>query len=119
MKIVNTGQMPKEPIASPLFTGTDIYAQTLAPEGSQFNCRVVTFGKGVRNKFHAHESDQILIVTSGKGIVATEQEQREVTEGDVIFFSAGEKHWHGATQDSEFAHIYVHLANAKSTQLEE
>ncbi|MEJ2135424.1 MAG: cupin domain-containing protein [Desulfofustis sp.] len=68
---------------------------------------IVSFGKGVRNKFHMHESDQILIVTSGKGIVATEHEQRTVTVGDVILFPKGEKHWHGACEDSEFAHIFI------------
>ena len=118
MYIVNTNEVPKESIARPMFNGP-VWAKPLAPEGSHYNCRVIIFGKGVRNKFHAHESDQILIVTSGRGIVATESEQREVGRGDVIFFSAGEKHWHGATADSEFAHIYVHLASAASKALEE
>lgn len=119
MKIVNVNQIPKERQANPIFTSREVYAQPLAPEDSIFNCRVVTFGKGTRNKFHTHGSDQILIVTSGRGIVATEQEQREVTVGDVIFFKAGEVHWHGATQDSEFSHIYVHLADAESKQIEQ
>jgi quercetin dioxygenase-like cupin family protein len=118
MHIVNTNQIPKEPVVSPLMTGP-VWAKPLAPEGSHYNCRVIIFSKGVRNKFHAHESDQILIVTSGRGIVATESEQREVGPGDVIFFSAGEKHWHGATAEQEFAHIYVHLASAASKQLED
>ena len=80
---------------------------------------VVNFGKGVRNKFHTHESDQILIVTAGKGIVATELEQREVTVGDVILFPTGEKHWHGATEDSEFSHVYISRAGQKTTQVED
>ena len=119
MKVVNTGQVPREPVVSPLFTSREVYAQPLSPEDGEFNSRVITFGKGVRNKFHAHGSDQILIVTAGKGIVATENEQREVSVGDVIFFSAREKHWHGATEDSEFSHIYVHLTKAESTQIED
>ena len=57
---------------------------------------VVNFGKDVRNKFHAHDTDQILIVTAGRGYVATEKEKQEVSVGDVIVFPAGEKHWHGA-----------------------
>ncbi|MBM3956682.1 MAG: cupin domain-containing protein [Gemmatimonadetes bacterium] len=119
MKVVRIDRVPKERVVSPLFTSREVYAQPLSPEGGEFNSRVITFGKGVRNKFHAHESDQILIVTAGRGLVATEGEQREVTVGDVIFFAAGEKHWHGATPDSDFSHIYVHLAKAKSTQLED
>ncbi len=119
MKVVNVNQVPKIPLVAPLFTSPDVSVQPLAPEGSAYSMSLVTFGKGVRNKFHAHDSDQVLIVTSGRGIVATEDEERQVTVGDVIVFSAGEKHWHGATPDSEFAHIYVHLAGAGLTQLED
>jgi quercetin dioxygenase-like cupin family protein len=118
MKVVNVEQVPKVTLVTPLFTSPDVSIQPLAPEGSAYNMSVVTFGKGVRNKFHAHESDQVLIVTAGRGIVATEDEEREVTTGDVILFAAGEKHWHGATEDCEFSHIYVHLAGAGTKQLE-
>ena len=119
MKIVNMNQVPKQPHVTPLFTGPDVTAQPLSPEDSEYRMSIVSFGKGTRNKFHIHESDQILIITAGKGIVATENEQREVTVGDVVFFSAGEKHWHGATEDSEFAHIFVSKAGGKTTQLED
>ncbi len=119
MHIVNTDRVPRQPMSSPLFTSPEVWAQPLSPEGSGYNSRVVIFGKGTRNKFHAHTSGQILIVTSGRGYVATDTEKREVTVGDVIFFEAGEKHWHGATEDSDFAHIYVHLASSETTQLEE
>ena len=54
---------------------------------------------------------------TGKGILATEEEERVVTEGDVILIPAGEKHWHGATSDSEFSHIYVHKLGNVMTQL--
>jgi quercetin dioxygenase-like cupin family protein len=79
----------------------------LVPDSKDFNLNVVHFPRGVRNKFHTHDSEQILIVTSGKGTVATEKEEKVVTVGDVILFPAGEKHWHGATDDSAFSHVYV------------
>ena len=119
MHIITMNDVPKTPIVNPLFTGENVSVQPLAPEGGDFNMSVVNFGKRVRNKFHSHESDQILIVTNGKGIVATEQEQREVSTGDVIVFPAGEKHWHGATKDSDFSHIYITRSESKTTQLEE
>ena len=118
MHVVSINDVPKTPRETPLFTG-EVTAQPLIPEGGDYNMAVVNFGKGVRNKFHTHESDQILIVTAGKGIVATEQEKREVTVGDVILFPAGEKHWHGATEESEFSHIYIFKAGQQTTQLEE
>ena len=118
MHVVNMNDVPKTPRETPLFTGA-VTLQPLIPEGGDYNMAVVNFGKGVRNKFHTHESDQILIVTAGKGIVATELEQREVTVGDVILFPTGEKHWHGATEDSEFSHIYVSKAGQKTKQIED
>jgi len=112
-------EVPKTPRVSPIFTSEEVSAQQLIPEGGDYNVFVVNFGRGVRNKFHVHESDQVLIVTSGKGIVATEEEERVVTVGDVILFPAGEKHWHGATEDSEFSHIYITRTGSKTTQLED
>jgi quercetin dioxygenase-like cupin family protein len=107
MDVVSIKDVPENPYTSPLFTSDDVTIQPLAAEGGDYNMSIVNFGKGVRNKFHKHESDQILIVTSGIGIVATETEQRTVTVGDVIVFPKGEKHWHGATEDSEFSHIFI------------
>jgi quercetin dioxygenase-like cupin family protein len=120
MKIVKMSEVSKEPVVRPLFTGRDVTRQVLVPDSKEFNVNIVNFGKGVRNKFHAHDGEQILIVTAGKGIVATDNEQRVVTEGDVILFPAGEKHWHGATEDSEFSHIFVTRGGiGPTTQLED
>ena len=107
MKVIKMTQIPKESFINPIFTGTDVTRQVLLPESKDFNVNIVNFGKDVRNKLHTHDSDQVLIITSGKGIVATETEERVVSVGDVILFQAGEKHWHGATEDSEFSHIYI------------
>jgi quercetin dioxygenase-like cupin family protein len=71
MKVVKINEVKKESIRSPLFTGSDVTRQVLLPDSKEFNVNVVNFGKGVRNKFHAHDSEQVLIVTSGKGIIAT------------------------------------------------
>lgn len=119
MKVVRMSEVPRESAASRLFTSEDVTRQPLAPDSTSFNISIVNFGAGVRNKFHTHESDQILIVTAGRGIVATDKEQREVAVGDVIFIPSGEKHWHGAVPNSEFSHITVTLAGSRTTQLEE
>jgi quercetin dioxygenase-like cupin family protein len=119
MKVVKMSQVAKEPYSHPVFTGPDVTRQVLIPDSEEFNVVNVNFGKGVRNKFHSHDSEQILIITSGKGIVATEKEEKVVTPGDIIFIPAGEKHRHGATQDTEFSHIYVSKIGNKLTQLED
>ena len=119
MRVVKISEVKKESINSPLFTAPDVTRQVLLPDSKEFSVNVVNFGKGVRNKFHAHDSEQILVVIFEKGMIATETEEKVVTPGDVVIIPAGEKHWHGATKDSEFSHIYVSRLESKLTQLEE
>jgi quercetin dioxygenase-like cupin family protein len=119
MKVVKTSEVVKEPFVNPIFTGPDVTLQVLVPGSREFDVNVVNFGKGVRNKFHAHEGEQVLIVTVGKGIIATETEKKVITAGDVVLIPAGEKHWHGATEESELSHIYVTRRGGKVTQLED
>jgi quercetin dioxygenase-like cupin family protein len=119
MEVVNPNEVAKEPFVHPIFTGLDVTLQVLVAESKEFDVNIVNFGKGVRNKFHAHEGEQVLIVTGGKGMIVTETEKRVITVGDVVLIPAGEKHWHGATEESEFSHIYVTRRGGKVTQLEE
>jgi len=119
MKIVSMNHVDREHFPNPIFTGPDVTRQLLVPDSKEFSVNVINFGKGVRNKFHAHDSEQILIVTAGKGIVATEKEKKMVTKGDIILIPPGEKHWHGATPDSEFSHIYVSRLGSVLTRLED
>lgn len=119
MRVVRINDVDKEASAGPLFTGSDVTRQTLLPDSKEYNFNVVNFGKGVRNKLHAHDHEQILIVTAGEGIIATEKEEKIIKVGDIVLIPAGEKHWHGATKDSEFAHIFVSRLGTQLTQLEE
>jgi len=119
MKVVSSGALPKEPASGPLFTG-EVFRQVIVkPEESQsFNFSIVNFEAGSRNKFHQHTGDQILIVTEGTGIVATEQEERTVTAGDIVLIPAGENHWHGAPGDTPMSHITVQPKGATTQQNE-
>lgn len=119
MQVVNAKDLPKEDAASPIFTGPEVTRQSLTPDSEDYNANMINFGKGVRNKLHTHSSDQLLIVTSGMGTVATEQEERTVTVGDVILIPAGERHWHGATKNSQFSHIALTRAGSELIQVEE
>ena len=119
MKIVSMNKVDREHFPNPIFTGQDVTRQLLVPDSKEFSVNVINFGKGVRNKFHAHDSEQILIVIAGEGIVATEKEEKVVAKGDIILIPPGEKHWHGATPDSEFSHIYVSRLGSVLTRLEE
>ena len=120
MKVIRVGKVKKEPSSGKLFTGPVTVQPVIGKELSKnLVIAKVNFGPGVRNKFHSHSSEQILIVTKGKGIVATEKEQKTVVVGDIIFIPPGEKHWHGAAERSKFSHLYIMSPDNKTTQLED
>lgn len=68
----------------------------------------VTFEPGARTAWHTHPLGQTLIVTSGVG-----RAQRwggpveEIRPGDVVWFPACEKHWHGAASITAMTHIAI------------
>lgn len=121
MKVIRTEQVPKQPATSSLFTGGPVTLQPIVTQQMRkyFGMSLVNFSKGARTKLHSHTSDQVLLVTAGTGIVATEQDELVVRVGDIIYIPVGEKHWHGATKDSEFSHIYVVSAGNETTELED
>ena len=86
MKVHRPSEIPAQPVNAPLFTGGPVTRQTLlTPEASKdFNLGIVNFSAGARNKMHTHSSDQVLFVTAGKGIIATETEQQVIVPGDVF-----------------------------------
>ena len=119
MKHIRPSNVPKEDAAGPIFIG-DVSRQNLvtADMSKDFNVAIVNFDHGARNKFHKHSNDQLLFVTAGTGIVATEGEEVEVQEGDLIHVVGGEKHWHGAKPGHDFSHITVTRAGSTTDILE-
>lgn len=69
---------------------------------------IVTFEPGARTAWHTHPLGQTLIITSGLGWVQRETGQvEEVRPGDVVWFEANEKHWHGASATNGMSHIAI------------
>jgi quercetin dioxygenase-like cupin family protein len=84
-------------------------------ESADYNCSVVNFSQGCTTGWHTHTCDQILVVTSGSGFVATEHEQKPIKVGDVVHIKAGERHWHGASANTTMGHITITLANSQAS----
>jgi len=79
-----------------------------APAPARVRGASVTFEPGARTAWHTHPLGQTLIVTSGLGWVQRwEGPIEEIRPGDVIWFSPGEKHWHGATPTTAMTHIAI------------
>jgi quercetin dioxygenase-like cupin family protein len=123
MKVVTLKDVPNLPVdgaAEPIegYTGSVSRSRQtiIEPGGSDnFNCSVVNFSQGCTTGWHVHDCDQILVVTSGSGMVATEHEQHEINVGDVVQVKAGERHWHGAKADTTMGHITITLVGSKAT----
>jgi quercetin dioxygenase-like cupin family protein len=71
----------------------------------------VTFEPGARTAWHTHPLGQILIVTAGCGRARREGGPiEEIRPGDVVIFTPGEKHWHGAAPTTAMTHIAIQEA---------
>jgi quercetin dioxygenase-like cupin family protein len=117
MEIKRSGSQPSGNGPAEYFTGA-VRVDPLfnAPSPARVFGASVTFEPGARTAWHTHPLGQTLIVTAGCGWA-----QRwggpveEIRPGDVIWFSPGEKHWHGAAPTTAMTHIaIVELLDGKS-----
>ncbi len=108
MKLIRQDEAAAVPNPSPVFDGL-VRTQNLVAEGDAALLRVtaVTFDDGARNKRHRHSTDQVLVVTHGRGVVATDDQELRVGPGDVVLIPAGELHWHGAEPGQSFTHLSI------------
>jgi quercetin dioxygenase-like cupin family protein len=109
MEIKRIGSQASYQGPADYFTGT-VRVDPLfdSPDPARVVGAGVTFEPGARTAWHTHPLGQTLVVTSGCGRV-----QRwggpieEIRPGDVIWFPAGEKHWHGAAPTTAMSHIAI------------
>jgi len=107
MKVVRISDVEAQESTNKIFRGKVSIQHIIGQNKDELRVINVNFSPGAVNVFHTHTFNQVLYVTEGTGIVATENEEITVTPGTLIFIPAGEKHWHGATKDSAFSHIAV------------
>lgn len=96
------------------FTG-NVKVEEPFSSGDHFNDyqgTMVNFEAGARTAWHTHPRGQTLYIVSGKGLVQSEgKDIQTVQKGDVVWFPANEKHWHGAAPDSAMSHIAIQSAD--------
>ena len=109
MEIKRIGSQPSGAGPAEYFTGTvRIDPLFQPPDPARVTAAAVTFEPGARTAWHTHPLGQTLIVTAGCG-----RAQRaggpieEIRPGDIVWFSPGEKHWHGASPTTAMTHIAV------------
>jgi len=99
------------------FTG-NVYLKVLVAPDETTNCSVadVLFEPGVRNHWHTHPSNQILIVK--EGVCYYQEEAGEIQTflaGEVINILPRIKHWHGASPDGRMIHTAININTEKGT----
>jgi quercetin dioxygenase-like cupin family protein len=109
MEIQRSGDQPSGKGPSDWFTGTvRIDPLFSPPEPARVAGALVTFEPGARTAWHTHPLGQTLIVVSGLGCVQRDGGAIEdIRPGDVVWFSPGERHWHGASPTTAMSHIAI------------
>ncbi len=109
MEIKRNGSRASEKGPEDWFTGTvRIDPLFSAPDPARVAGASVTFEPGARTAWHTHPLGQTLVITFGCGWVQRDGGSvEEIRPGDVIWFAAGEKHWHGATATTAMTHIAI------------
>ena len=109
MQITRSGLQPSGKGPAEYFTGV-VRVDPLfqAPNPARVSGASVTFEPGARTAWHTHPLGQTLIVIADSGRVQREGGSiEEIHPGDVIWFTPGEKHWHGASPTTAMTHIAI------------
>ena len=109
MEIRRSGSQPSGKGPAAYFTGVVRIDPLLSPpDPARVAMALVTFEPGARTAWHTHPLGQTLIVTAGCGWVQRDGGPvEEIRPGDVVWFPAGEKHWHGGTPTTAMSHIAI------------
>jgi len=109
MEIKRNGSQASAKGSADWFTGAVRIDQPFsATDPARVGGAIVTFEPGARTAWHTHPLGQTLIVTAGCGWAQREGGAvEEIRPGDVVWFSPGERHWHGATPTTSVTHIAI------------
>ena len=109
MEIKRNGSQPSTKGPVDWFTGQVRIDPLFQPnESRRAAAAMVTFEPGSRTAWHTHPLGQTLIVVSGCGWAQREGGTvEEIRPGDVVWFAAGEKRWHGAAATTGMTHIAI------------
>lgn len=109
IEIRRNADRPSDPAPAEYFTGgVRIEQMFFANETSKMFGLNVSFEPKARTAWHSHPLGQTLIVTSGMGLIQEEGGPiQQIHPGDVIWISANQLHWHGASATTSMAHIAI------------
>ncbi|MCW3465153.1 DUF4440 domain-containing protein [Chitinophaga nivalis] len=99
------------------FTGTIWLNEFVKADSSfDFNITGATYKQASILDWHMHPGGQILLITAGSGYYQEKGKPVQIVhKGDVIKCTPGVEHWHGATQNSDFAYVAISPAQKGKT----
>ena len=106
---------------SSTFTGT-AYSRLIASAQEEVPVKIyfVRFEPEARTFWHSHSGPQILVIASGRCRYQREgQSVREIGPGESVRFEPGERHWHGAAQETGTEHLAINLDPQETVWQEE
>ncbi|HUR02217.1 MAG TPA: AraC family ligand binding domain-containing protein [Nonomuraea sp.] len=107
MDVHHIGTPPPARAERPILVGHVETQDLVGEEAAHLRMAAITFRDGARTRLHHHSFDQVLLITDGKGILASEAHQNHVSPGDVVFVPTGERHWHGAEPGASMTHVSI------------
>ena len=109
MEITRLGTQPSGIGPADWFTGSVRIDPLFQPNNHRHAAAAqVTFEPGARTAWHTHPLGQTLIVLSGVGLAQRAGGPvEEIRPGDLVWFDANEKHWHGASATVAMTHIAI------------
>ena len=71
------------------------------------NISLVKFPLGVKRPWSSHTQDQYVLIMSGKGVIASRDEEIELNPRDFVFIPANIEHEHGASKENEMVQLSI------------
>lgn len=102
-------EVATDEVVGPIFPEGGVTRQSVlsGADSRQLSFTLLSFAPGASNAWHTHTGDQVVLVTHGKARVGTVEEERVVTARDVVFFPAGEVHWHAGEGDEPASFLSI------------
>lgn len=100
---------PDDRVSEPLFRG-DVRAHVVHRASKDHELTVMTtvFAAGAGTLWHVHDSDQVLLVTHGRGALDDDTHGRQqLLAGDLVVVPSGRPHRHLAAEDEAMTHLSI------------
>jgi quercetin dioxygenase-like cupin family protein len=122
MRVLRWDKLPEKPMDSatpiPGWSGGPVSGtrQTIIGDGDSENyrCSAVHFGKGATTGWHTHTAIKSWWSRPVPVSLPQIARSRKIAADDIVHIKAGERHWHGAKEDTTMSHITVTAAGSQS-----